>query len=107
MGAVLGDGRQRDRTPDGLVDAVGVEVHLRRGPARRQLDAVSGGQLRDDVDEGVLGVEPEVRRLAAVAAGDDLDALADAIGLDVLEVRVPDGDGELAVAGQVPEDVVQ
>ena len=116
VGSVLADGRQGDGTPDGLlgvVDALAgrVDVDLRAGVGGVEFGAVVGGQLGDDVDERALGVEGQIRRDAPVVAEvgprEHLHALVDAVGLDVFERVVPDGDGEFAVAHQIAHHVVQ
>jgi hypothetical protein len=45
--------------------------------------------------------------VAHVQPRDDFDPLVDAVGLDVLERRITDGDGELPVAHEVSQDVVE
>jgi hypothetical protein len=128
--AVRGDDRQRHRTPDGLRHVREVEVHLRGGRRGVQFHAVAGRQPGDHVDEPGFVVEREVRRdptaagervdaavtrrrLVRIAApshhgraGNDLHALADAVGLDVLQVRIPDRDGQRPLADEVAEHVV-
>ncbi len=155
VGTALGDDRERHGTPNRFRHAVELQVHLRRRRGGVEFGTVTGGQPRDDVDEGRLVLEREVGRdprpgagpvvfrprIGGVVAGgvvavgpaltgstgmaftptvsiapvpsedrrprDDLHPLADAVGLDVLEVRVPDRDGEDPLTDEVAEHVVR